>query len=68
MKTRFEIHEGGKRVFDLVCQSRNRYVGLHELLRVHRVKYNPTQFKEDGDWLCFLDDEGTLYRTSTRFG
>lgn len=67
MKARFQIITEGEVVLDTELTVRNKWTALHELLGVCGVTYNPTRFKERGDWVQFELGK-TIYRTSTKFG
>lgn len=68
MRTRYQIIEGDEVILDTELQARNRYAGLHELLKAQDFDYDPGQFYQRGDWLCYTGYSGRLYRTSTRMG
>lgn len=67
MRVRFQVVTSECVVLNTELQARNRFVALHELLKKNNVPYNPTQFCEKEGWLQF-NSNGTLYRTSSRFG
>jgi hypothetical protein len=68
MRTRFQILEAEKVLLDTEMQSRSRFTALHELLKSQGLEYDPGQFYQKGDWLCYTGYSGNLYRTSTRMG
>lgn len=68
MKARFQIIEADQVVLDTEMVARNRFYALHELLKSQGVEYDPGQFYQRGDWLCYTGYSGLLYRTSTKFG